>query len=104
MRVLKYYETEMGKTLRQTLTELHKIPVAQLLPPTRMEVANTFAPHYALYSYVRPSNGETLYFVEVELFTPPDMQWWRTWLLDARPSLEQIETLIETDAQEGSAL
>jgi hypothetical protein len=104
IEVLQQQETEMGPTIREALTKRHGIvcePVREALP-VEQDAFVMFRPWVALFRYVRPSNGQTVYLIEMELFTPPDAQWWRSWVVDGEPTDEQLLTIITSNAQPGS--
>lgn len=98
MKILQHFESEAG-TLRQALAQKHGIVVEKLREITGM-VSNvgTQAP-ITLFSYVRPSNGQRLWLIEVELFFPPDVQLWRSYVLEEEPTDEQIREIVAKDQQ-----
>lgn len=104
MKILQTHSTEMGKTVRQQMTEKHGIPFVQIKAARPLETREfSFTrPHISLFSYVRPSNGQTLYLVEAEFYGPPDAQWWTSWVIDALPTDEQMALIVAYDLQTGT--
>lgn len=105
IRVLQHHETEMSDPVRIALKKKHGIDciTVRAARPIDNGVGETSL-HAAVYRYIRPSNGQTLWLIEAELFTPPDAQWWRSWVVDGEPSDEQMMTIVANNLQTGSAL
>jgi hypothetical protein len=59
---------------------------------------------YALYSYVRPTNGEKLWIMELEISEAPNLACTRSWVVGGEPSPEQALTIISANAQTGSMM
>jgi hypothetical protein len=103
MRILQKTDSESG-TLRAFLEKRHSIVFETLRKPQIIETDSSSAGEMTVYTWRRPSNGERLWAIQVELFTPPDVQWWRTWVVDAEPTDEQIRTILGSNAEDGSVL
>ncbi|WP_159585935.1 hypothetical protein [Chelativorans xinjiangense] len=103
--IIQADETETGPRLRKTLVDKHGVEcVLERTAIGGIVTGDYTKPKIDLYSYVRPSNGERMWFVEAELFFPPDVQMWRSYSLDESPSDEQIIEIVASDLQAGSHL
>lgn len=104
--ILQTHSTEMGKTARQQMAEKHGIKFVEIKAARPLDTGKfTFTrPHVSLFSYVRPSTGETIYLIEAEFYGPPDAQWWTSWVLDAEPTDEQIALIVASDLRTGHVL
>jgi hypothetical protein len=93
LNVLSRHETEFGETMRAALKRFG-VPCELIRDPDDITPGFTFTRLWrSLYRYVRPSNGQVLWLIEIEIFVPPDAQIWRTWVIDQEPTDEQILTL-----------
>ena len=98
MRVLGYDQTETGPRLRKTLVDINGI-TPQIV---RSDIGGLMisgvgtAPKIDLYTYMRPSNGQQVWFVECEEFYPPDAIVYSSWLLDEAPTDEQCRDIVAT--------
>jgi|GEM_PF-3934429 len=105
LRILQFHESELGDSVRVCLYKKHGIPCETVREPAQLP--NGGQPPdlaYALYSYVRPSNGEKVWIIELDQYEPPDMLWTRSWVVDCEPSFTQALTIIKNKAQTGSML
>lgn len=102
MKILHHDQTETGPRLRRTLTEKHGITpelVRGNIGGVLIEGAYT-EPQIDLYSYVRPSDQERIYFIEMFSYYPPDIHVWDSWALTAEPTDEQIRDVIADGRRE----
>lgn len=99
MRIIGVEEIEIGTTIRQEL-DLRGVSVT-LLDEGAFD-AWVFSPDYHLWSYVRPSRGDVVYLLEVRIFVPPDMEVIRSYVLDARPSRDQMALIARDNLPLGS--
>lgn len=98
MKILHTDETESGPRLRKTLVDLHGITpelVREDIGGIMLRGIGT-RPKIDLYSYVK-ADGERLWFIEAEFWIPPDVQMWRSWVVDEIPDDEQIRDIIQGD-------
>jgi hypothetical protein len=106
MLILQYDETETGPRIRKTLTEKHGVRVSLV---AKDAVRNLITRSYTsaavdLYSYVRPSNGQSLWLIEARMYFPPDVELWRGWVVDEQPTARQIETIVALDLKAGDTI
>lgn len=92
--VLHYDETESGPRLRKTLEEKHGIECRLECKDVGEASPSAFGVDVDLYSYDRPSNGETMWFIETQSFSPPDVVIFRSWVIATRPTPEQVRELV----------
>ncbi len=102
--ILQHDETETGPRVRKTLTDKHKISCVKIREINGLMTRDYSKAAVALWSYIRPSTGETIWIVEAELFFPPDVVLFRSYVLDGEPSDEQIRDVVAADAGKGSVL
>lgn len=105
MLILQHDETETGPRIRKTLVDKHSIKVDLV----RADISGTITrdgtvPDIDLYTYNRPSTGQTLWLIEARLFFPPDVELFRGYVLDREPNDEQIRFIVAEDLQKGSQL
>ncbi|RJP45457.1 hypothetical protein C4587_00740 [Candidatus Parcubacteria bacterium] len=96
--ILQHDETESGPRLRATLVEKYGICCTKIREIGGLLTRDYTEAAVALWSYVRPSTGATVWIIEAELFFPPDALVWRSYVLDNEPSDEQIREIIVMDA------
>ncbi|MBS9476260.1 hypothetical protein [Ancylobacter radicis] len=102
MKILQYDETESGPRIRKTLVDKHNIEATLVTADIEgTRTAKWTQPKIDLYSYTRPSNGQHLWLIEAEIFFPPDVVLYRGWVLDARPSDEQVRDIVARDKTVG---
>lgn len=95
MNILHYDETETGPRLRKTLTDKHGITpelVRGNIGGVMIKGVYT-EPQIDLYTYVRSSNGQRLWFIEMTSWYPPDVVLFQSWLLDTEPTDDQIRDI-----------
>jgi len=95
MDILQYDETETGPRIRKTLAD--KVGVICTLEVEDIDgVATAYQtlPKIDLYHYTRPSNGQTVWLLEAQIYYPPDVILYRSWVLSARPRDDQARMLV----------
>jgi hypothetical protein len=105
IRVLQYHEGELDSP-RAALKRHHGIECVIVRDARPVETVGLSFTRgdVTLYRYNRKSNGALTWLVELRLYTPPDIEWSRTWVLDGGPTDDEVQTLLMTDAQTGSYL
>lgn len=99
--ILQHDETESGPRVRKTLSDKHGISCRKIREIGGLLTRDYTQAEVALWAYIRPSTSATLWLIEAELYFPPDVVIYRSYVLDGEPTDEQIHELVSTDAGAG---
>jgi len=102
LRILQFQETK-GETLRDMLRN-NGILCEQVRPRVGFPNDRGIDLSCVVWRYYRPASGTPIWITELDLYIPPDVVVTRSWLTNAAPSLDQVETIITTNAQVGAVI
>ena len=105
MQVLQVHVAEDGPKLRDITRDLGGIECHLVRPDQAVAAGFSFTQRsVSLWTYTRKSNGQQVWLIEMTVFSPPDAQWYESWVVDAEPTEDQVMTIITHGVEAGSVL
>lgn len=104
-KILAYLTNEMGETIKQATERVLNLKLECQTATRPIHSGFSFnQADYSIYTYVRPSNHERVFLVELRVFVPPDALIFHSWVLDDLPEDAALHKLWNGETTVGTTL